>query len=286
RLAEHDYRLVWTSHHALLDGRSRRQVLEQVFALYDALCKGRGQWVQPPRPFHDHVQWLVAKDFEGSATYWTSLLAGFPSATSLPPTNCPRTDVDDVVCHRTLELVLSQELTQALHNLAHANQVTFNTLLQGAWALLLSFYAGTEDVVFGATRACRRSSVAGAESIIGLLINTLPVRVRVPASASLIPWLKALRSQWVAMREYEHTSLAQVQSWSEVPTGKPLFESIVVFENFRLVAILREPGDAATGRQFQLRGVTNYPLVLAGFFGRRVLIELTYDLRCFDEDTI
>ncbi len=286
RLAENEYRLVWTSHHALLDGRSRRLVLQEVFALYEAFCGDRDLPVGQPPPFGDHVRWLAAQDCGAAEGYWKKLLAGFPVATPLPMASSCGVDIDEEDCHRTLELWLTEELTLALENLAQTCQVTFNTVLQGAWALLLSFYSGTEDVVFGATRACRRSSVPDADSVVGLLINTLPVRTRVKASVPLLSWLKELRSQWIALRAHEHSSLAQVQGWSDVPTGNPLFKSIVVFENSRLEATLEKQGTARAGRQFYLRGITNYPLVLSGFFGPRVLIELTYDRRRIEDDTI
>ncbi len=159
--------------------------------------------------------------------------------------------------------------------------MTFNTLVQGAWSLLLSLYSGRDDVVFGATRACRRSSVDGAESMVGLLINTLPVRVRVDGSASLRQWLNELRVQWVAMREHEHTPLTKVQLWSDVQAGKPLFETIVVLENSRLETTIERYGGAV--RRLELRGITPYPLVLSGFAGPSLLIEFSYDRRRFED---
>jgi non-ribosomal peptide synthetase component F len=92
-----------------------------------------------------------------------------------------------------------------LQSLAKEHQLTLNTLVQGAWALLLSRYSGETDVVFSATKSCRRSTIAGAESMVGRFINTLPVRVSVPARDALLPWLKKLRAQWVALRDWQHT---------------------------------------------------------------------------------
>src|SRR4029077_2832188 len=112
----------------------------------------------------------ATQDFSISQDYWKRLLAGFSSATPLPCEHSSQAESEEGDCHRTLELWLTEELTASLRNLADTCQVTLNTLLQGAWALLLGFYAGTEDVVFGATRACRGSSVEGTESMVGLLI--------------------------------------------------------------------------------------------------------------------
>src|SRR4029077_7121947 len=110
----------------------------------------------------------------------------------------------------TQEALLSAQTTSALRTLAQDNQLTLNTIVQGAWALVLSRYSGELDVVFGVIRANRRSTIEGAEAMIGLFLNTLPLRVRVNPEAALLPWLNELRLQWMAMREHEHTPLAKV----------------------------------------------------------------------------
>jgi amino acid adenylation domain-containing protein len=280
RLADLDYRLVWTSHHALLDGRSRLILLRELFALYDACGEGKTLSLEPPRSFGDHVRWLTTRDCLGSQSYWRDLLRGFASATPLPDCNS-RAVLDDEPGHRTVEFRLTEECTRALEDVALQCSVTLNTILQGAWALLLSLYSGSDDVVFGVTRACRRTSVSGAESMVGLFINTLPFRVRIRGSASLSDWLCELRSQWIAVRDHEHTPLAEVHGWSEVPASSPLFESILVFEKLRLEERLRSQGKAWVHRKIRLLGITNYPLVVAGYAGTSLLIELTYDRRRF-----
>ena len=160
--------------------------------------------------------------------------------------------------HGEEQLHLTAAQTAALQAFAKAHDLTPNTIVQGAWALLLSRYSGEEDVVFGATRACRHApvgrtdTVGGTDTMIGLLINTLPVRVQVPADAALLPWLKALRSQHLAVRDYEHTPLVNVQAWSHVPSGTRLFESLVVFENYALNTTLQQQGGNWQNRDVQL----------------------------------
>jgi amino acid adenylation domain-containing protein len=285
RMEENDYRLLWTSHHALFDGRSRAILLKELFALYEASLFGTELPLDPPRPFEDHVRRLDGHDFSASQAYWRELLHGFSGATPLPERKarkCP----DDGHLHQTLQVELSDALTGALENLARESDVTLNTILQGAWALILSLYSRTADVVFGATRACRHTSVTGAKAMVGLFINTLPVRVRIRSSASVRDWLQELRAQWVAMRDQEQTPLSLVRGWSEVPPGEPLFESIVVFEKRTLEEDLRAHGGNWENRSVRLLGITNYPLVVAGYGGKRLRIELTFDRRRFAEDTI
>ena len=100
------------------------------------------------------------------------------------------------------QIGLSEAVTAALKRIARENKLTLNTMLQGAWALLLSRYSGEEDVVFGAVRACRRSTVEGAESMVGLFINTVPLRVFVPRDSPLLTWLANLRNAWMALRDH------------------------------------------------------------------------------------
>ena len=263
RLAEDAHRLVWTSHHALLDGRSRRLVLHELFAFYGAFRRSGDLPLGQPPAFGDHARFLAALDHAAAESYWKALLAGFAAPNPLPMARRSPTSVGaEDESHHALELRLSEQQTQALRSLAEANEISLNTVLQGAWAILLAFCTGAEDVVFGATRACRRSSVPGAESMVGLLINTVPVRARVmPSARPLLPWLQRLRSQWLEMRPHEHTPLAEVRRSSEVPAGTPLFETLVVFEDSRPEDAFGGPGGAeeVTGRRFRLTGITGFP---------------------------
>ena len=287
RLAERDYRLIWTSHHALLDGRSRRVLLQELFDHYDALCNGVELRLESPQPFDAYLLWLMARDRSPEHEYWRQVLKGFDRATAFPTRNIDqsRPSLRQQDRHRTLRVHLAKQRTSALQQLAEKQQVTFNTLLQGAWALLLSRYARTEDVLFGTTRACRSAPIEGIRSMVGLLINTVPMRISVPAAMVLAEWLQQLRSQWVAMRAHEHASLATIRTYSDVPTGDPLFESLLVFENFQLDSTLQRQGGAWAGRSFRLIGTTNYPLVISGHLGPRLLIELTYDSHRVEDGT-
>src|SRR5207244_2771487 len=131
--------------------------------------------------------------------------------------------------HRTR---LDKTTTTALQAFARQHRLTLNTIVQGVWALLLSRYSGESEVMFGVVVSGRPSALPGVEAMVGLFINTLPMRVRVSYQAELADWLQALQSQQVEMSQYEYSPLIQVQGWSEVPRGLPLFTSIFAFENY------------------------------------------------------
>jgi len=273
------FRLIWTFHHALLDGRSFPLVLGEVFALYD------GEPLGPvPPPYRYFVEWLGARDFKASESFWRTRFGGFTAPTPIPVEHlgeCATTPSQGEA-----DLALSTTLTAQLRTLATEHGFTLNTLVQGAWALLLGRYSGEDDVVFGVTRACRRGTVEEAEDMVGLFINTLPLRVALPAKAELLPWLKELRAQWVAMREHEHTPLAQVQAWSDVGGGRTLFDTLVVFENYELNATLQSRGDAWKNRHFRLHEQTNFALTLAAYAGEELLLRIEYDRSRFAPETI
>ncbi len=286
RVAEAGYQFIWTFHHALLDGRAQNIVLKEVFAFYEAFCQGRDLQLPRSRPYRDHIAWLERQDWARAEAFWRQTLAGFSAPTPLVGAQPLDEGLGLEEGHGEQRTTLSVAATSALRSLAQRHDLTINTLLQGAWALLLSRYSGEEDVVFGAVRACRRSAVEGAESIVGLFINTLPVRARLAPDMSLLAWLRELRAQWLAMREHEHTPLVEVQNWSEVPRDLPLFESILVFA--KLEPAPRAQDGSWENRKFYLLERPNYPLVLHGYLDgpdEVLLLKIGYDRRRFDDAT-
>ncbi|MFL6278408.1 MAG: amino acid adenylation domain-containing protein [Blastocatellia bacterium] len=283
---EADYQFVWTFHHAILDGRSLVQVVKEVFDYYEAFCQGRAPDLPRPRPYRQYIDWLGRQDWKRAEDYWRAALAGFQSPTPIvkrPP------GAGALTCSQSYKeqpARLSRATTEALRAFAVSQSVTLNTLVQGAWALLLSRYYRIDDVVFGATRACRKSVFADADQMVGLFINTLPMRIRVKADAELGEWLGEIRRQHMALRDVEHTPLMRVQEWSEAPRGKPLFDSILVFENHELDELLKSQGGEWLKRDYRLVEQTNYPLSLSAWAGRELLLRLDYDARDFADDEI
>ncbi|HEV2436616.1 MAG TPA: condensation domain-containing protein, partial [Verrucomicrobiae bacterium] len=240
RLGNSNSQFLWTFHHLLLDGRAVVLVLNEVFAFYEAFRRGEDLELPPLQPFREYLDWLQQQDWSMAETFWRRTLKGFAAPT--PPGVTYASDQEVEPIRGEQEIDLSQSVTAALKSLARKNGLTPNTVLQGAWALLLSRYGREQDVVFGAIRAGRRSNVPGAGAIVGLLINTVPVRVRVAPEQPLVAWLQTLRQSWNALRDFEHTPLVKIQSWSEVPHGQPLFETIFNYQDPSWDAALRAQG--------------------------------------------
>jgi natural product biosynthesis luciferase-like monooxygenase protein len=277
RLANSEYRFVWTVSHAVLDGRSFVVVLRDVFAYYEARRAGCEIELKPAPRYRDYVEWLGTQDLARAGEFWREGLRGFGAPTPLPVSKTGRQGRG----HQPLRL--SAATTAKLQSLAAGHGFTLNTMVQGAWGLLLSRYSGEDEVVFGATRACRRSAPIDAANAVGVFINTLPVRVNTAGNPALLPWLRQLRESQLQVRDFEHTPLASVLEWSEVEAGKPLFDSIVVFDGETLTTTMRRMGPAWKDREFELIEQTNFPLTLYGYGEREMSFQLAYDREAFDD---
>ncbi len=276
-------RIIWTFHHALLDGRSFGIVLRELFAIYDAAGKGTPLALADPAPYRDYIVWRRSLDLGAAEAYWRESLRGFRAPTPFVVDHSAD-EVDTAEAFAVRQRRLSGQLTEQLRVAADAAAVTLNTLLQAAWAVLLHRYSGESDIVFGATRAGRQTGLAESAGMVGLFINTLPMRVNVDGDAAIGPWLRSLRAQQRAVRPFEHTPLAAVQAWSEVPRGLPLFESVIVYDHHTLDAQLR--GEGWPGRHFEYVGRTNFPLTLVAYGDDEMLLRLEYSRSRFDDAAV
>jgi amino acid adenylation domain-containing protein/non-ribosomal peptide synthase protein (TIGR01720 family) len=282
RTNDDTYELIWSFQHLILDGWSWPLVLKEVFALYKAFCEGRDLHLERSRPYRDYIAWLQQQDQDAAEAFWRQALAGVRAPNSLTAGNSSSQEEG----YAQLEIQLSTAVTQELQALARKHQLTLSTLVQGAWALLVSRYSGDEDVIFGTAVSGRPASLERVDSMVGMFINNLPVRVWVGGERSLISWLQQLQEQLVELRQYEHTPLVQIQQWSEVPGYLRLFESLVVFQNYRTDVFEQEQlGSLDIG---DVRGSvrTNYPLTVMALPSRELSLIFAYERRCFDEATI
>ncbi|MGH9901316.1 MAG: condensation domain-containing protein, partial [Pyrinomonadaceae bacterium] len=278
RVADDTYQFVWSHHHLQIDGWSWPLVFKEVSDFYEAFRRGEDIQLEPGRPYRDYVAWLGAQeDTSAAEVFWREELRGFAAPTTLAAGRALQSTDDDAEQDGELQLRLSAETTAALRALAREHQLTLNTIVQGAWALLLGGYSGRRDVVFGAAVAGRPAELAGVESMIGLFINNLPVRVRISPDDSLLGWLKRLQSRQAELRQFEHTPLSQIQEWSEVPGRLRLFESLVVFQNY----VWDDASRRRLGASVEITNIhspvrTNYPLTLMAVPDRELLLRIIY----------
>ena len=283
RRGEAENRLLWTYHHILLDAESRYCIVREVFALYEAFLRDEDLALPRPRPFRDYIDWLQRQDFRKDEAFWRQSLKGFTAPTRLKDLHAP-----EVRCTGSRlgseDNKLSTRTTSALRLMAKANGLSLATITLGAWAILLSRHSNETDVVFGVVRSNRWGTIEGADNVIGLCINTLPMRVHVDTEKSLLSWLKGVRAQWIATRDHAHTPLATVQSWSEVPAGQSLFTTIVNFQNYHQETKLRMLGGAWGNRRFRIIQQTNFPFNLSVYDSDELHLTIPYDRSRLDDN--
>ncbi|MCG1056160.1 hypothetical protein KQH49_15045, partial [Mycetohabitans sp. B5] len=277
QLATHRYRGVLTFHHILLDGWSMPMLLQELIALY---ADGGNERALPRvAPYRDYLAWLKGHDCSAAEQAWREALAGLEEPTRLASIRATSPMAQEMVTW-----TLPETLANALNGQARQRRVTLNTLMQAAWGLLLSHLTARDDVVFGVTVSGRPPELPGVERMIGLLINTLPLRVRSSPTQSIADLLTQVQDQQTRLLENQHLSLTDIQHFAGL--GE-LFDTLMVFENY--------PFDRQTMQTapdtLQLTGVegndaTHYPLSLTVIPGVQLACRLGYRPDLFDRYAI
>ncbi|MFC7617377.1 condensation domain-containing protein [Actinokineospora soli] len=265
RVAPGRFRLAMTKHHLLLDGWSMPILVRELFTLYE------GGSLPPVTPYRDYLSWIAAQDKDAARDAWRDAMAGLDEPTLLAPA-----DLDPAPARpRTLIRVVPAELSAALHRRARERGLTMSTLTQGAWGLLCGALTGRRDVVFGATVSGRPAEIPGIESMVGLFINTLPVRVRWDWAEPVSAVLERLQLAQSDLMPYQHTHLAEVQ---RLAGHQKLFDTVSVFQNYPVDS----DDDTLSVAGLRISGVpttdgTHYPLSFAaGTAGPELQLRLSY----------
>ncbi|MDQ7803079.1 non-ribosomal peptide synthase/polyketide synthase [Amycolatopsis sp. A133] len=275
--------LMWTSHHIVLDGWSLAQIFTEVCEQYAAITEHRVPRVPAHRPFRDYLGWLAAQDVTAAEDHWRSVLSGFAAPTPLP-WDRPPAQAHRTRSSRSVRTSLSTEDTDRLRDVARRHGLTVNTLVQGAWALLLAHSSGESDVVFGTTVSGRPDDLPGVETMIGMFINTVPTRTRIDRGEPVLAWLQRLQDEQNQARRYDFVALGKLRSLSDVPSGENLFDSMVAFENYPF----DENAAAQAGvtlREVTALDATTFPVTLRAYVDRRLGFELGTDPDLFDAET-
>ncbi|MBK7875229.1 MAG: LLM class flavin-dependent oxidoreductase [Planctomycetes bacterium] len=274
------HRLLLTFHHLLMDGRSFPQVLRELFVLYEARVAGRAVALPPARPFREHVDALARRERAGDEDFWRQALHGARMPTTLALAAPESGSASGAGARHERVTRLARETTARLRQLGEQHGLSLGTLVQGALALLVARCSGEDDVVYGAVRAGRRSTVAGADEIVGVFINTLPVRARVAANEPWIPWMQRFRAEQAAVRPHELASLAEIQRWAKLSAGTQPFELLLVYDHALLDTLVHDgvPG-AGRKRHFEMLERTGYPLTVYAYGEPELYLKLAWDER-------
>ncbi|MGD9898611.1 MAG: amino acid adenylation domain-containing protein [Calditrichaceae bacterium] len=285
RIGRQVWQIVWSNHHSLIDGWSLPLLFKEIFTLYESFVANRDIRLEKTRPYRDYINWINQQDVRTAEEYWKEKLsdvtAPTPLTVDLPAGGHAKTGGYEKSMRR-----LSSSLSENISSFTRSNHFTISTLIQAAWSVLLSRYSGEKDVIFGVTVSGRPPELDGVESMIGLFINTLPMRIRVSPGQKMMTFLKEIHQQSAGMRQFEFSALAEVQKLSGIKGNLPLFESIVVFENYPVSSSLNDFDNKI--RIFDINAIeqTNYPLTVVGSAHEDIVLEIAYQTDRFDAETI
>ena len=284
QLNDNCHQLVLSNHHIIVDGWSLALVFKEAFALYAAYCEGREPQLEPSRPYREYIAWLLQQDLLEAEEFWRRMLEDFTVSTSILTEpgvgSLPRREAG----YSEQQFELSTATTGALLSLGRRYHLTMNTIVMGAWAMLLSRHSGQRDVVFGVVMSGRPPDLAGVETMVGLFVNTLPMRTRVRAGDLLSSWLEEIQMQQLEMQKYEYSPLAKVQQWSDLPRGAVLFDSLFAFENFPATPNVHvKDVEVSIDTSFEK---TSYPLTIMVGPGTQLVVRVLYDDLQIDHATV
>ena len=278
RLTADEHRLVLTNHHILMDGWSLPVLVRELLTLY---AQG-GDTASLPgvTPYRDYLTWIAAQDRAAAVSAWRETLAGLEEATRVAPPAAGRAPL----APEQVVVTLSEALSEGLSGQARSQGLTLNSFVQAAWAILLGRMTGRDDVVFGVTVAGRPPEIAGIETMVGLFINTLPLRIKLPPSLSLLSLLKELQDSQSRLMAHQHLGLAEIQALAGL--GE-LFDTLVVFENYPVDRkSFSEDADGLRLANLSGHDATHYPLSLAALPGERLHLRLDYRPDLFDRASV
>ncbi|OYU04460.1 MAG: non-ribosomal peptide synthetase [Pseudomonas sp. PGPPP1] len=291
RVGAERYWFMMSNHHILIDAWCRSLLMNDFFDIYMALGEGReAQLATPPR-YRDYIAWLQRQNLNEARQWWQQNLQGFERTTPIPSDRPFMRDhaghggmvVGD--CYTRLDARDGAQLRE----LAQAHQLTVNTFAQAAWALVLRRLSGDRDVLFGVTVAGRPVEMPEMQRTVGLFINSIALRVKLPEDdqpCSVRQWLSSLLDSNMQLREYEYLPLVTIQEHSELPKGQPLFDSLFVFENAPVEVSVLDRAQSLNATSDSGRTHTNFPLTAVCYPGDDLGLHLSYDQRYFDETTV
>lgn len=287
QLSDQHFECIVSFHHLILDGWSMPLLLNDMLSLYEANVREVPAQLTERRPYRDYIAWLQRQNKDQAQAFWREQLKGFHTPVLLANDYGAAAAKDRTVMRSgEVSCELAPPAIWRIRQMASRHKLTINTIVQGVWALLLSCYSGMDDIVFGGVVSGRPPELQGVEQMIGLFINTLPVRISTSTEKSIAAWLQDIQLQQIEARQYEYSSLAQVQGWSEITHGQPLFESILVFENYPVEERSPQYDGQLQITCDQALEQTNYPLSLeVSFNEKHFSLRLVFDQQRFEDQS-
>ncbi|CAH8718930.1 non-ribosomal peptide synthetase [Paenibacillus thiaminolyticus] len=286
RTEEQSYHVLWSFQHILMDGWCLPQLTQELFETYSALASGKQPAGDKGSDYGAYIEWLEKQDDQAASGYWTAFLAGYEGQTVLPGQKEAQPNGRFTADHVTAEL--GKDLSERMDRVAKERLVTVNTLLQAAWGVMLQKYNGTNDAVFGSVVAGRPAEIPGIESMIGLFINTVPVRVTSEGDTVFADLMAKLQERALESGRYDYYPLYEIQARSVQKQN--LINHIIAFENYPVDEQMEQAGDQQHGdltiTDVQMEEQTNYNFNVTVVPGAEIEIRFDFNAEVFDKDSI
>ncbi|KOP63787.1 hypothetical protein AMS62_00005, partial [Bacillus sp. FJAT-18019] len=279
--SDKNYRVIWTFHHLLLDGWSIPLVLRDVFQTYLGMSKGENNILSPFSHYKPYIQWIKSKDEAVSKEFWTKELGDISAPTPVPLRSREEKIINK---YHQKNFSISEHQTNKLISWAKSEHITLNTLIQGAWSYLLSYYSGDSTVIFGVTSSGRPYDLEGSNEMVGMLVNTLPTCIKVEKGKKINQWLKELQIKDLERREHEHSSLIDIKEWSQFSRRDNLFDTLFVFENYPVDLEDLIANISVSNVKFHEQN--NFPLSLIVTPGKNLSFNFMYCENVISEDSV
>ncbi|APH47821.1 non-ribosomal peptide synthetase [Bacillus amyloliquefaciens] len=285
RLSEKELYLVWSNHHIVMDGWSMGVLMKSLFQNYEALRAGRPAGGSQGKPYSDYIKWLGGRDYEEAEQYWSSRLADFEQPSLLPGRLASeKKDYQN----EEYSFVWDEELVAQIQQTANRHQVTGPNLFQAVWGAVLSKYNYTDDVVFGTVVSGRPSEINGIETMAGLFINTIPVRIKIDKDAAFSDVMAAVQKNAVEAERYDYVPLYDIQKRSALDGS--LLNHLVAFENYPLDKELENGGmEERLGFSIKVEHAfeqTSFDFNLIVYPGKTWTVKIKYNGAAFAHDAI
>jgi bacitracin synthase 3 len=291
RVEDGVYEFTWSNHHLLMDGWCRALLNTELFEIYNGYLQKKPFRLPPVKPYRSYIQWLEKQDKEKARKYWGNLLEGYNGTAVVPRRNVPGTFHEGEGYKREeITFVLDSARTKALNGLATKNRVTLSVIIQTLWGLLLTNYNGKNDVVFGIVVSGRPSEIDGVESMVGLFINTIPVRIRFKETAKFSDLIRQVQEESIKGAAYQYFSLADIQAQTVLKQN--LLDHFLTFLNYPIgelnergiIGKNKEPGSGSMEiSHIESVERSNYNLDVIISYDEQLNIRLRYNANIYDD---
>lgn len=283
-LPNQSYQIVISMHHILVDGWSLSILFRELNEIYQSLLVGINPTLPKPERFVDYILWLQQQSLRSAENFWQTYLEGFlePTDLSINKSKDMRNFSEKPV-YRTKNKGLSQEFFTKIQQFASENLLTLNTIFQGVWGIILSRYSQTDDVVFGTTISYRPAELLNSEQMIGIFINTLPLRVKLEENETVLNYLHKVQKNIIDVAQYQYTPIKTIQKCSNISSEFSLFKSIVVFENY---PVEDDKNQLIRFSDIEIIDPTHYPLTFIVVPDKKLILKIHYDEDIISVDAI